>query len=157
MDLKELSKKNIQEILDLEKNHAPDTPHYSKYNEEALSFIFDNPKSCKAFGLYENSKLIGWGAYRTNWKDENVNNGIYEISSIVIHQSYRRKGLGQQMLKKIIEDIKKNQDFKEIYLTVYPQNLPPLLLYLKSNFVIYNYKKDVYGPGSDRVYLKLDS
>lgn len=156
MDLRELSNNNINEILELEKDNAPDKPYYSKYNEEALKFIFDNPKTCKAFGLYDAKKLVGWGCYRTQWKDENIRDGVYEVSSIVVHKQYRRKGIGRQLLNKIIQDIKKSQDYKEIYLTVYPDNLPPLLLYLNNGFVIYNYKKDVYGSGSDRVYLRLN-
>lgn len=77
------------------------------------------------------------------------------MSSIVVDKPHRRKGIGRAILNKIIQDINKNQDYTEIYLTIYPDNLAPLLLYLKSNFVIYNYKKDVYGPGSDRLYLRL--
>lgn len=155
MELHNLSIINIKDILDLERDNAPDKPHYSKYNDEALSFIFDNPKTCKAYGLFDNKKLVAWGCYRTQWKDENVQDGVYEISSIVVNKDYRRAGLGKQILYRIIEDIKKSQNYKEIYLTVYPGNLGALLLYLNTGFVIYNYKKDVYGPGSDRVYLHL--
>lgn len=155
MELLQLSNQNIKEILSLEKESAPDKPYYSKYDEEALRFIFDNPSKCKAFGMYEGNNLVGWGCYRTQWKDENIKDGVYEVSSIVVHASYRRKGIGQQILHKIIEDIKSIQDYKEIYLTVYPENIAPLFLYLKSGFIIYNYKKDVYGPGSDRIYLRL--
>lgn len=157
MEINELTAKNIKDILNLEKDSAPDKPYYSKYDDEALNFIFNNPKTCKAYGLFENNKLIAWGCYRTQWKDENVKEGVYEISSIVVDKNQRRKGLGKQVLKIIIEDIKKSQDYKEIYLTVYPGNLGALLLYLNNNFLIYNYKKDVYGPGPDRVYLHLQA
>lgn len=157
MELKKLTATNIKDVLCLEKDNAPDKPFYLKYNDEALIFIFDNPKTCKAYGLFDNNKLIAWGCYRTQWKDENVKEGVYEISSIVVNKNYRRKGLGKQILNRAIEDIKKGQNYKEIYLTVYPGNLSALLLYLNNGFVIYNYKKDVYGPGSDRVYLHLVS
>ena len=155
MELQELSSQSIKEILKLEQKSAPDKPYYSKYNEEALQFIFDNPSKCKAFGMYEGNTLVGWGCYRTQWKDENVKDDVYEVSSIVVHTAYRRQGIGRLILNKIIEDIKSSQDYKEIYLTVYPENIAPLFLYLKSGFIIYNYKKDVYGPGSDRIYLRL--
>lgn len=157
MELRQLSSQNISEILTLEKDNAPDKPYYSKYDKDALEFIFDNSNKCKAYGMYEEDSLVGWGCYRTQWKDENIREGVYEISSIVVHTSFRRKGIGKQILNKIIEDIKRNQDYKEIYLTVYPENVVPLLMYLNNGFIIYNHKKDVYGPGSDRIYLRLKS
>lgn len=155
MTVQVLTGESIKDILTLEEGSAPKKPFYSQYNDEALNFIFNNPNTCKAFGVYNTDNLIGWGCYRTQWKDENVKEGVYEISSIVVHKDYRRNGIGKQILEEIIKSIKNTQNFKEIYLTVYPGNLPPLLLYLKSGFVIYNFKKDVYGPGSDRVYLRL--
>jgi len=101
-------------------------------------------------------KLIAWGAYRTQYKDDNLTQKeTYEISSIVVDKNRRRKGMGKAILNKIIGEIKKNQQFRNIYLTVSPLNLGALFLYLKNGFVICNFKKDVYGPGADRVYLKL--
>lgn len=155
MEVIQLTKDRLKNILDLETSSAPDKPFYSKYDETALNFIFDNPTTCKAFGIFKDNKLIGWGCYRTQWKDENIKEGVYEISSIVVHKDFRQQGFGKLILNKIIEDIQTNQNFKEIYLTVYPKNLAPLFLYLKSGFIIYNYKKDVYGSGSDRLYLHL--
>lgn len=156
MQIKQLSKTNTQDIIDLEKEHAPDRPYYAKYDENALHFIFDNSKTCQAYGVFEKNKLIAWGAYRTNWKDDNLTQkGTFEISSIVVNTKYRKQGIGKMLLNKIVEEIKKNQHFKNIYLTVSPVNLGALLLYLKNGFVVYDFKKDVYGPGSDRIYLKL--
>lgn len=156
MDIQQLSKKNIPDILLLEKNHAPDKPLYAKYDEKALNFIFDNPETCRAYGIFENGKLIAWGCYRTKWKDDNLTQeGTYEISSVVVDSNFRRKGIGKALLNKIIDEIKNNQEFKNIYLTVSPLNLGALLLYLKNGFLIYDFKKNVYGEGADRVYLKI--
>lgn len=156
MKIQQLNKENIPDILLLEKHHAPDKPHYAKYDNEALSFIFNNSKTCRAYGIFDDGKLIAWGCYRTNWKDDNLTQeGTYEISSIVVDTTYRRKGIGESLLKKIISEIKKNQNFKNIYLTVSPLNLGALLLYLKNGFLIYDFRKNVYGEGADRVYLKL--
>lgn len=153
MELRQLKKENIPDILLLEKDHAPEKPYYSKYDEEALNFIFNNPKTCEAIGLFDNNKLIGWGSYRTNWHRHSKENGV-EISSIVINKNYRRRGLGKKILNEIIVKMKK-RGIINIYLTVSPLNNDALLLYIKNGFVIYNYKKDVYGPGSDRLYLNF--
>jgi ribosomal protein S18 acetylase RimI-like enzyme len=156
MDIKQLNSSNIQAIIQLEKEHAPDRPHYAKYDEKALNFIFNNSQSCRAYGAFDSNELVAWGAYRTNWRDDNLTqDGTYEISSVVVNTNYRRQGIGKMLLNKIIEGIKKNQNFKNIYLTVSPLNLGALLLYLTNGFIVYDFKKDVYGPGADRIYLKL--
>lgn len=155
MDIKQLNHQNIKQIIDLESHSAPNVPHYKPYDEEALKFIFDNSKSCRAYGMFDGEKLIGWGAYRTNWSEYNKEEGVYEISSIVIDKDYRRKGYGQQILDRIISEIKSNQSFNKIYLTVSPLNNGALILYLENNFVVYDYKKDIYGPGADRIFLEI--
>ena len=153
MQIKQLLKANIKDIIELEKNNAPDKPYYARYDDKALNFIFDNPKTCHAIGLYDDDKLIGWGAYRTNWYRHSKEKGV-EISSIVINKNYRRKGLGTVILNKIISKLKENK-IKNIFLTVSPLNVGALILYSKNGFIIFDYKKDVYGLGSDRVYLRL--
>jgi ribosomal protein S18 acetylase RimI-like enzyme len=156
MELRRLGKSDIDSIIELEKHHAPDKPHYARYDQEALSFIFDNPESCEAIGLFDEEILVGWGAYRTNWSKYNKERGVFEISSIVVNTDYRRKGLGEKILNRIIEDLKKKK-FTKIYLTVSPLNTGALLLYVKNGFVIFDYKPNVYGPGADRVFLELKS
>ena len=154
MKIRLLKRADTENIVKLEKHHAPDSPHYARYDNGALSFIFDNPDTCEAIGLFHKNKLVGWGAYRTNWSKYNKERGVYEISSIVVNTNYRRKGLGGEILNKIIKDLKKKK-FTKIYLTVSPLNTGALILYLKNGFVIYDYKTNVYGKGADRVFLVL--
>lgn len=68
MEVVELLSKDKSKILELENHSAPEKPFYSKYNDEALDFIFNNPNNCKAFGIYEGSALIGWDAIVLNGK-----------------------------------------------------------------------------------------
>lgn len=154
MEVKQLTVENIPQIILLEKDHAPDRPYYAKYDEEALQFIFDNPRTCRVFGLFDQNNFVGWGCYRTQWSEYNSQEqGVYEIGSIVIHSNYRRQGLGKKLLDKLFEDIKKQQWYKKIYLTVSPKNIGALLLYLTNGFEIYDFKKNVYGERADRLYL----
>ena len=158
MDIQTLSYIDKDSILKLETASAPEEPFYYRYSNDvkALDYIFDNPKNCEAFDIYKNEKLLAWGAYRTQWNaDNSYEEGIYEISSVVVDKAKRRQGIGKRMLSHMIEQIKIKSDFKSIYLTVYPRNIPALIMYLQIGFFIYDYKKDVYGPGSDRLYLKF--
>ncbi|MCD4756294.1 GNAT family N-acetyltransferase [bacterium] len=154
MKIRQLCKSDIASIIELEKHHAPDKPHYVRYDQKTLLFIFDNPDDCGAIGLFDKERLVGWGAYRTNWSKYNAECGVYEISSIVVDTTYRRQGLGERILNRIIDDLKKKK-FTKVYLTVSPLNLGALILYVKNGFIIYDYKANVYGEGADRVFLKL--
>ena len=155
METKKLTRDHVGDVIQLEHSSAPVRPQYAPYDEEALNFLFDNPKTCSAYGLFDGEKLVGWGCFRTNWSTYNKEKGVYEISSIVVDKNYRRHGYGQKILDKIIAAIKSGQDYKRIYLTVSPLNVGALMLYLKNNFIIYDYKKDIYGPGADRLFLNL--
>lgn len=153
MELKQLSRENIPAIIDLERDNAPEEPLYSKYDEEALSYIFDNPENCRAYGVFEEDKLLGWGGYRNGWSEDNADKGVFEISSIVVDLSKRGQGIGKMLLDHITKEIQNNAEYQKIYLTVSPLNLPALTLYIKNGFVIYDYKPNVYGEGAHRVYL----
>jgi len=155
MKLKKLTRKNISDILLLEKHHTPNEPIYSKYDKKSLNYLFDRPETSKAYGLFDDNKLIGWGSYRTNWYRHKQEKDIFEISSIVINKKYRRKGLGQKIFNKMLTDWKK-QERNKVFITVSPHNTGALLLYLKNGFIVYKFKKDAYGvKGSDRLYLSL--
>lgn len=43
---------------------------------------------------------------------------------------------------------------KSIIATAYPKNVAITILFLKNGFVISDCKKDLYGPGADRVYMR---
>lgn len=143
-----LTEQNIKDILELESESGPGEPYYADYSENELQDLFKKPEECQAFGIFENNKLIAWSTYRR--KEDN----LYAISSLVVSKDYRGKGLGKALLKHVIKAILDIHKDTEIYLTVYPQNLDALFLYLKNNFVIYDFKKDYYGPGADRLFLK---
>jgi ribosomal protein S18 acetylase RimI-like enzyme len=147
---KELSEKLISQIIQFETENAPDSPYYGRYDKEGFLYIFKNPSTCKAYGLYLGSELIGWGSFRSKNEED------FEISSIVISKNQRRHGYGARFLHYLVDRILESQLYKKIFLTVYPLNLPAIFLYLKNNFVIYDFKKNVYGEGADRVYMRYE-
>lgn len=154
--IKNLTSKDIHSILELESHSGPDKPLYSRYNKKALQYIFNNT-GCNALGAFEGNQLIGWGAYRSKWSKYNKEAGVFEISSIVVDKTKRKKGIGSKILYLILNKIKSAENVKKIYLTVSPLNKVALMLYLKNGFVIFDYKKNLYGPGSDRIFLEFRS
>jgi ribosomal protein S18 acetylase RimI-like enzyme len=150
--VKELSKDNINEILDLEKSSAPQKLFYYRYDKPGLLEIFNNPKTCKAFGAFDGSKLIGWASYRSD--NDRYKDGIFEMSSLMVHKDYRRKNIGLLLFNTRLKELLSRTDVKHIYATCYPKNTPIIMLYLSNNFYIHDFKKDVYGPGADRLYLR---
>lgn len=148
MQVINLTKKDIQNILKLESISAPEKPDYVKYSEEELQDLFNKSQTWSVFGIYSDDELVGWSSYRK--KDKN----LYEISSVVVDKDHRGKGLGKALLVHAAKEILNNHNGAEIYLTVYPQNLNALVLYLKNNFAVYDFKKDYYGAGADRLFLK---
>lgn len=148
MQVISLTKKDIENIRKLESESAPEKPDYVKYSPQELQDLFDNPEKCRAFGIYSDNELIGWSAYK--WTRGN----LYEITPVVVGKNYRGKGLGKALLEYAVKEVLNNHKDAEIFLTVYPQNLNALNLYLKNNFVVYDFKKDYYGPGADRLFLK---
>lgn len=143
-----LTGKDIKSILKLESESAPEKPNYAKYSPQEFQDLFDSPEKCLAFGIYSDNELIGWSAYK--WVGDN----FYEITPVVVGKNYRGKGLGKALLEHAVKEVLSNHKDAAIFLTVYPQNLNALNLYLKNNFVVYDFKKDYYGPGADRLFLK---
>ena len=148
MEIKQLFKKDIGSILELESIHAPKLPHYFPYDRKELDDYLMGG-AFEAFGMVDGDKLIAWSAYKKT--DDNS----YEICSLVLDKNYRKKGLGKKLLLYVIEQIRSKYKNVRIHLSVSPINLPALLLYLNSGFIIYDYKKDYFGPGVDRVLLQL--
>lgn len=150
-----LSRQHIPLILQLESHSAPPSPLYWAYDEEELTSIFDRPDSCEAVGIFEGDTLIAWGSYTPTGDHGDKDAGVFQIGSVMVDVNQRGKGLGKTILNEVVSRIKAHQKFKKIYLTVSPLNKHALMLYLKNGFLIYDFKKDVYGPGMDRVFLEL--
>jgi|GEM_PF-1263720 len=152
----ELSEKDINKILELESHSAPKLPMYYGYNSEALEYQLFKNKDAKVYGAMNGEKLVGWAAYRCSEKEDGTDKGVYEMCSLVVDKDYRRKGVGLKLFNKRLQGLLKKKDLVKIYATNYPKNIPIIMLYLTNGFVPYDYKKDVYGIGGDRLYVKYE-
>lgn len=153
MDIVKLGIDNIEDIIKLEERGAPAVNMYYRYDRKALTNLFSHDQG-EAFGIFDKGLLVGWASYRAPWNDYNEEEGIYEMSSLVVDPEYRRKKIGLALFKHRLEIIKSKSDMTMIYATAHPANTPIICLYLNNGFVIYDFKKDKYGPGADRVYMK---
>lgn len=147
MQLLKLAQADIPTILAFDKKHAPHPPLYHKGTISELNSFFDN-KSAVCYAIYENQTMIGHVSYMEDTEN------IYYLDALVMHPRYRKKGVAGNVFDKIKEEIKKKGG-KEIFLTVSPLNKTAISFYEKHRFRIYDSKKNVYGPGSDRFYMKL--
>lgn len=151
MEIKEIGSEYIDDILELEGDHAPGLPEYYAYDREDLEENMPRPWNF-TFGAFDGEKLVGWASCHPNSKDESQ----FYMSSMVVHTDYRRQGVGQALFDARMKKLAELGKIKSITCTTYPKNAPLLILYLKNGFYIADFKKDLYAPGADRVILRKE-
>jgi len=67
--------------------------------------------------IYNENDMIGFSMYGYCYE-----NNFYEICRIMIDHKYQGKGYGKAALQKIIEEMKKFRDCKEVFLSFDPEN-----------------------------------
>lgn len=67
--------------------------------------------------IYNENDMIGFTMYGYCYE-----NNFYEICRIMIDHKYQGKGYGKAALQKVIEEMKKFKDCKEVFLSFDPEN-----------------------------------
>ena len=76
-----------------------------------------------------------------------------QISNFALHPDFRRKGVGEAVLRDILDKVKK-QGAAEIFLEVRPSNLAACSLYEKLGFQILGVRKNYYqSPVEDALIM----
>lgn len=119
-------------------------------NQWVIPVIIRYGKFIVAQKSMDSSDIIGVCELIRSWKDKNT----AFIYSFYIDKEYRKKGIGRMLLGKVI-DILKNDDFKEIELTVDPGNKAASQLYKDFGFKKIILRKNEYGRGVDRDLMRL--
>ena len=131
--------KDIERIIYLEETYLGET-----IGQELLTESITTPHLY--FYTIEEDKVIGYiGAC--------ILAGETEILNFVIDEAYQRKGYGQILLNKVIEESIK-QSSKKIVLEVKVSNQKGINFYNKNNFNTVNIRKNYYKDGSD-AYLMI--
>ena len=140
---------HINDILDLELKHHPDGKLYFATTYDEIYTLIQKER-CAYYWIYDGHDLVAYGAFDGFSHQEEWS---VKIIGIVIHTDYRGQSMWTFLLKKIIHEIQLFQATK-IYLTVASENDIAYSLYEHYGFVKYDFKKDVYGPWFDRIYME---
>ncbi len=93
----------------------------------------DLRKSAKKDGTFylfafDKDKIVGMnGAHWRN--DKKTISHIIEVFGVFVTPAYRGQGIGKKLMEGVINEVKKDSQFKKIKLGVNAQNLPALKLY----------------------------
>jgi len=141
-----MSEKDVNIVFEIEKLSFS-TP-WSKY--AFLSEIYNQPIS-HPFVIEDakTKKIIGYVIYWIIGEEAHINN-------IALHPEFRGRGIGEYVLRNIIELIKE-AGARFITLEVRPSNIPARKLYQKLGFRLKTIRKDYYiNPKEDALILVKD-
>ena len=97
----------------------------------------------------DGDKVIGYMLYQT-WEEE------MELHTIAVTLKSRRHGIGEQMIKFMMEDAS-SRGVKRIFLQVRPSNTPARTLYSKFEFQIVGMRPRYYRDNEeDALVMRLD-
>ena len=102
-------------------------------NFKKVNNIEELIKDNKIIGYYLDNKLVGFLMYEQNFE-------IIDLLYIVVEPIYRRKNIGYNLIKYLIE----TKEFDRIMLEVRCDNVNAIKLYKKFDFKIINIRKKYY-------------
>lgn len=128
--LKELSSKNIEEILQITHQLNPEKEITTLKKRVEKMFTYAN-YTC--FGFYKKEVLIGVAG---TWQTERLYSGKQiELDHVALKKEYQSKGYGQIFLE-LIESWAKKNNCKTVELNTYTQNTKSHKFYYTSGFEI---------------------
>jgi [ribosomal protein S18]-alanine N-acetyltransferase len=136
MEISELSLKNLDDIILLEKS-CFDNP----WNENMIKSGI-NSKNNVFYGLFDGNKLVGYMCILLSYD--------IELLRICVIKEYRGRNLSCLLMDKLKEVL---QD-KNCFLEVESDNFVAINLYKKYNFFQISLRKDYYGRNKDAIIMK---
>ena len=113
-------------------------------NKDGKNFVFEEFVASNAFSIaqskvqkgwivkaiYDDDLMIGFAMYGYCYEYD-----FYEICRFMIDHKYQGKGYGRRALVKIIEEMKENEECKDIYISFDPKNNIARSLYESLGFI----------------------
>ena len=136
---------DIPFVYEIEKLSFPNPWHESTFKGEiqnrhiSFPYVIVHSQEKKVIGY-----IIFWQV-----KDE------VQINNIAIHPDFRRKGIGEAVMRKVLDLVRK-EEAKFVFLEVRPSNAAAFSLYRKLGFKVLGIRKDYYSrPREDALVLGL--
>ena len=148
ISLREITPENFKECINL------------KVSDSQKDFVAPNVVSiawskvyptANIFAVYSDEKLVGFVMFGYDNEDEH-----YYLGRLMIDEKFQGKGFGKAATLAVIEELKKTDDCKEIYLSFVPENTNAEKLYksvgfertgdLNGNEIVMRYKINNVNP-----------
>lgn len=144
MELKPMKAENLPQVLEIEK-----LSYTNPWTKASFLYeITENPLATYLVAV-EGEKVIGYGGIWVVLDEAH-------ITTLAVHPAYRRQGVGEVLLKALIE-IARNHRVQNIILEVRVSNLPAQHLYEKIGFKPIGLRKKYYTrPEEDALVMSLD-
>ena len=113
-------------------------------NKDKTLTIFEEFVASNAVSIAQSKIQEGWITKAIYYEDTMVgftmygycnDNDLFELCRLMIDYKYQQKGYGTRALVKIIDELKKWEDCKEIFLSFDPENIIGKNLYEKFGFI----------------------
>lgn len=139
MEVELMNKSHIEGIMEIEKDSFA-----IPWSRVAVEKELSNNLAIYAV-VKENDKVVGYGGM---WHV--VNEG--HITNIAVHKDYRRKGIGNIIVNKLIE-IAEEKEMIGLTLEVRKSNFPALELYRKNGFKLEGIRPEYYEDNKEDAYI----
>ncbi len=126
VSLREITPENFKDCINLKV--ADDQTMFVAPNVISIAQCVIYPKA-KPMAVYANDEMVGFA--RFGFDDDD---GRYYLGRLMIDEKFQGKGFGKAATLAVIEELKKNEDCKEIYLSFYPENTNAERLYKNIGF-----------------------
>lgn len=139
LHFKSVNKNNRKqiELLSVAKNQAGFVESVTECLEDAK-----NDKSYEPVGIYDGNTLIGFAMY--GLFTDTTPSGEVWLDRLLIDEHFQSKGYGKNAILKLLKMLKDKYKRKEVYLSVYDNNVNAIKLYKKIGFK-FNGKLDING------------
>lgn len=140
-----MTEDDLSSVMEIENLSYPNPWHLSSFKGEIGNRPISNPYVIVFKPL---DKVIGYVIY---W---HIRNEV-QISNIAIAPDYRGLGVGQRVLRWVLQDIK-NKGVEFVFLEVRPSNLTARHIYDRLGFTMLGLRKGYYRtPSEDAIVMGL--
>jgi ribosomal-protein-alanine N-acetyltransferase len=138
-----MEEKDLIPVLEIERAAFTNPWHFSSFQGEIDNYDISFPY---VVIHSRDGRIMGYIIF---W----LINDEAQISNFAIHPDYRGRGLGEEVLSRILDLIQKRGG-KEVILEVRPTNMPARLLYTKFGFKAVGIRKQYYDrPREDALLM----